>query len=130
VLDGIEAGTLAPLPQPGDGVSLAPKVTIEDAHIRWTEPAFAVDRRIRACTPAPGAWSTFRGERVKLGPVTLAGGANGLGPGEILLGRSAVLVGTGTGAVALGEVRASGRKPMSGDAWGRGVRPTSGEVFE
>src|SRR5256885_5875257 len=52
---------------------MAPKVTVEDAHVRWTEPAFAVDRRIRACTPAPGAWSTFRGERIKLAPVTLTG---------------------------------------------------------
>jgi methionyl-tRNA formyltransferase len=129
VLDGIEDGTLSAVPQPADGVSMAPKVTVEDARVRWTEPAFAVDRRIRACTPAPGAWSTFRGERVKLGPVTLAGGANGLGPGEISVGRSGVLVGTGTGAVALSEVRAAGKKPMPGDAWARGLRPQPGESF-
>jgi methionyl-tRNA formyltransferase len=129
VLDGIEAGTLTAVPQPADGVSLAPKITADDAHVRWAEPAFAVDRRIRACTPAPGAWSTFRGERVKLGPVALAGGANGLAPGEISVGRSGVLVGTGTGAVALGEVRAAGKKPMPGDAWARGVRPEPGELF-
>src|SRR5436190_944162 len=116
VLDGIEAGTLRAVPQPADGVSMAPKVTVEDARVRWDEPAFAVDRRIRACTPAPGAWTTFRGERLKLGPVTLAGGANGLKAGEVSVGRSGVLVGTGTGAVALGEVRAAGKKPMPGDA--------------
>ena len=129
VLDGIEAGTLAAVPQPADGVSMAPKITVEDAHVRWTEPAFGVDRRIRACTPAPGAWSTFRGERIKLGPVTLTGGASGLGPGEISVGRSGVLVGTGTGAVALGEVRAAGKKAMPADAWARGVRPEPGETL-
>jgi methionyl-tRNA formyltransferase len=129
VLDGIEAGTLDAVPQPADGVTMAPKITAVDAEVRWAQPAFAVDRRIRACTPAPGAWSTFRGERVKLGPVTLAGGANGLRPGEIAVGRSGVLVGTGTGAVALGEVRAAGKKPMPGDAWARGVRPEPGESF-
>jgi methionyl-tRNA formyltransferase len=147
VLDGIEAGTLAAVPQPADGVSMAPKITVEDAQVRWTEPAFAVDRRIRACTPAPGAWSTFRGERVKLGPVALtghsgsassdaaqrpgaaAGGAPGLGPGEILVGRNGVLVGTGTGAVALGEVRAAGKKAMPAEAWARGVRPEPGETL-
>jgi methionyl-tRNA formyltransferase len=129
VLDGIEAGTLTAVPQPADGVSMAPKITVEDAHVRWTEPAFAVDRRIRACTPAPGAWSTFRGERVKLGPVTPTGGASGLGPGEISVGRSGVLVGTGTGAVALGEVRAAGKKAMPADAWARGVRPEPGETL-
>jgi methionyl-tRNA formyltransferase len=129
VLDGIEAGTLKAIPQPVDGVTMAPKVTVEDAQVRWAEPAFAVDRRIRACTPAPGAWTTFRGERVKLGPVRPTGGASGLGPGEISVGRSGVLVGTGTGAVALGEVRAAGKKAMPGDAWARGVRPEPGESF-
>jgi methionyl-tRNA formyltransferase len=129
VLDGIEAGTLAAVPQPADGVSPAPKVTVEDARVRWTDPAIAVDRRIRACTPAPGAWSTFRGERVKLGPVRPAGGGSGLKPGEISLGRGGVLVGTGTGAVALGEIKAAGKKPMPGDAWARGVRPEPGETF-
>ncbi len=129
VLDGIEDGTLSAVPQPADGVTMAPKITVDDAQLRWGEPAFAVDRRIRACTPAPGAWCTFRGERVKLGPVTLAGGANGLRAGEISVGRSGVLVGTGTGAVALGEVRAAGKKPMPGDAWARGVRPEPGESF-
>jgi methionyl-tRNA formyltransferase len=129
VLDGIEAGTVTAVPQPVDGVSMAPKVTVEDAQVRWSEPAFAVDRRIRACTPAPGAWTAFRGERVKLGPVRPTGGASGLAPGEISVGRSGVLVGTGTGAVALGEVRAAGKKEMPADAWARGVRPEPGESF-
>jgi len=129
VLDGIEAGALAPVPQPAEGVSLAPKVTVEDVQVRWDEPAFAVDRRIRAGTPAPGAWTTFRGERVKLGPVRPTGGASGLRPGEIAVGRSGVLVGTATGAVALGEVRAAGKKPMPADAWARGTRPEPGESF-
>jgi methionyl-tRNA formyltransferase len=129
VLDGIAAGTLSAVAQPADGVSMAPKITVDDARVRWAEPAFAVDRRIRACTPAPGAWSTFRDERVKLGPVSPTGGAANLGPGEISVGRSGVLVGTGTGAVVLGEVRAAGKKPMPGDAWARGVRPEPGESF-
>jgi methionyl-tRNA formyltransferase len=129
VLDGIELDTLTPVPQPADGVSLAPKVTVEDVQVRWAEPAFAVDRRIRAGTPAPGAWTTFRGERVKLGPVRPVGGASSLAPGEISVGRSGVLVGTGTGAVALGEVRAAGKRAMPADAWARGVRPEPGESF-
>ena len=129
VLDGIEAGVLAAVPQPVEGVSLAPKITVEDVQVRWTEPAFGVDRRIRAGTPAPGAWTTFRGERVKLGPVTPTGGGSSLKPGEIAVGRGGVLVGTGTGAVALGEVRTAGKKPMPADAWARGVRPEPGEAF-
>jgi methionyl-tRNA formyltransferase len=128
VLDAIEAGTAVAVPQPADGVSMAPKVTVADAEVRWADPAFGVDRRIRACTPAPGAWTTFRGERIKLGPVQVAGAA-GLTPGEIAVGRSGVLVGTGTAAVALGEVRAAGKKAMPAVAWARGVRPEPGERF-
>jgi methionyl-tRNA formyltransferase len=136
VLEGIAAGALAPVPQPADGVSLAPKVTVEDAQARWSEPAFAVDRRIRACTPAPGAWSTFRDERVKLGPVRPtrpAGSAvthsPALAPGEILVDRSRVLVGTGTVPVLLSEVRSAGKRPMPAADWARGVRPAPGESF-
>src|SRR2546428_370761 len=59
VLDGIDAGVAEPVPQPAEGVTLAPKFTVADAEVRWGDPAFAVDRRIRACTPAPGAWTTL-----------------------------------------------------------------------
>jgi methionyl-tRNA formyltransferase len=124
-LDGIEAGTLAPKPQPAEGVSIAPKITVEHARVDWSLPAFVVDRRIRACTPSPGAWSTFRGERLKLGPVRpVAGGA---GPGELLVQRDRVLVGTGAGAVQLGELQAQGKRRMAAVDWARGVRPEAGE---
>jgi methionyl-tRNA formyltransferase len=127
VLDGIEDGVLSPVPQAAEGVSLAPKLTVEDVEVRWGEPAFAVDRRIRAGTPAPGAWSTFRGERVKLGPVSVAADAAPLPSGGIAVKRSRVLVGTGTQPVALGEVRAAGKRAMPAVDWARGVRPEPGE---
>jgi methionyl-tRNA formyltransferase len=130
VLDGIEAGALEPVPQPHEGITLAPKVTVEDAAVRWGDPAFAVDRRIRGCTPNPGAWTTFRGERVKLGPVTIVPGGPALAPGELLVERGRVLAGTATDPVALGEVRAAGKKPMAADAWARGVRPAARERLE
>ncbi|WP_018350078.1 methionyl-tRNA formyltransferase [Longispora albida] len=132
VLDGIEAGALRAVPQPADGVTLAPKITVADAEVAWAEPAFAVGRRVRACTPAPGAWTTFRGERVKLGPVSLGTGisldAGVLAPGEIrIVGKNDVHIGTGTTSVLLGEVRAQGKKPMAAGAWARGVRIEAGE---
>ena len=127
VLDAIEAGTARAEPQPADGVSLAPKLTVEDARVRWTEPAFAVDRRIRACTPAPGPWTTFRGERVKLGPVTPVANGPDLKPGELLAEKSRVLAGTATVPVQLGEVRAAGKKAMSASDWARGARVAAGE---
>lgn len=129
VLDAIEAGTARAEPQPADGVSMAPKLTAEDARVRWQEPAFAVDRRIRACTPAPGAWTTFRGDRVKLGPVRPQANAPDLEPGELLVQRGQVLAGTASTAVALGEVRPAGKKAMPATDWARGVRVVADEQF-
>jgi methionyl-tRNA formyltransferase len=129
VLDAIEDGTARAEPQPADGVSLAPKLTVEDARVRWTDPAFAVDRRIRACTPAPGAWTTFRDDRVKLGPVRPVADGPELKPGELLVERSRVLAGTATVPVQLGEVRAAGKKPMPASDWARGARVAAGEVL-
>ncbi|MBO0847694.1 MAG: methionyl-tRNA formyltransferase [Nocardioides sp.] len=126
-LDGIADGSLEERPQPADGVSLAPKVTVDDARVDWTQPAAAVDRQVRACTPAPGAWTTYAGERVKLGPVTPADGA--LPPGEIVAGKNTVVVGTGTGALRLGDVQAVGKRPMPAADWARGLRLSGGEVL-
>ena len=130
VLDAIEAGTARAHPQPADGVTLAPKITIEDARVRWGDPAFAVDRRIRACTPAPGGWTTLRGERLKLGPVRPVANAPGLPPGELVVQRSQVLAGTATTPVILGEVRAAGKKAMPATDWARGLRIQPGEQFQ
>ncbi|MEV4639035.1 methionyl-tRNA formyltransferase [Actinoplanes sp. NPDC049548] len=130
VLDAIEAGTARAHPQPADGVSMAPKITVEDARVRWDDPAFAVDRRIRACTPAPGAWTTLRGERLKLGPVRPVANAAVLKPGELLVERTQVLAGTATTPVILGEVRAAGKKPMSASDWARGLRISPGEQLQ
>ena len=107
-LDGIEDGSLEARPQPAEGVSYAPKITVEDAHVDWSEPAVGVDRRLRACTPAPGAWTTYDGTRVKLGPVTHTD--ERLEPGRLRVAKAEVLVGTATTAVRLGEVKAFGAR--------------------
>ena len=127
-LDGIADGSLEERPQPDDGVSLAPKITVDDARVDWTQPTAAIDRQVRACTPVPGAWTTYAGERLKLGPVTPADGA--LPPGEVMAGKKAVVVGTGTGAVRLGEVQAVGKRPMPAADWARGLRLSGGEVVQ
>lgn len=124
-LDGIEDGSLEAREQPEDGVSFAPKVLVDDARIDWTHPAIGIDRQVRACTPAPGAWSTFEGERIKIAPVTLLD-APALAPGVLEVTKNAVLVGTGTTPVRLGEVKAFGKKQMQAADWARGVRLESG----
>jgi methionyl-tRNA formyltransferase len=122
-LDGLEDGTIEARPQQTDGVSLAPKVTVEEAEVDWRLPALAVDRMVRACTPAPGAWTTYSGERVKLGPVRPDPEGPELAPGRLAVGKSAVHVGTATQPVRLGDVKGLGRRQMPAADWARGVRP-------
>ncbi len=124
-LDGIEDGTAAPVTQPADGISLAPKISVEDAHVDWSTPAFAIDRRIRGCTPEPGAWTTLDGQRLGLGPVTPADpdpDRAPLHPGVLRIGRRDVLVGTGSTPIRLGTVRPAGRREMQATDWARGQR--------
>jgi methionyl-tRNA formyltransferase len=125
-MDGIEDGTLVARPQPAEGITVAPKITVEDAAVDWTAPALRVDRLVRACTPAPGAWTLIGGERLKLGPVRPAPDRTGLAPGELAVSKNAVHVGTGSHAVELGEVQAVGKKRMPAAAWARGVRLEDG----
>ncbi len=124
-MDGIESGELVPRPQPADGITLAPKITSEDARVRWDQPAPAVSRQIRACTPAPGAWTQLNGARIKVWP--FAGAAaddhDGTpGPGELRVHGSRVLVGTATAPVPLGDVQPPGKRRMPAADWARGLR--------
>jgi methionyl-tRNA formyltransferase len=129
-MDGIADGTLRARPQPVDGVSHAPKVTTGDARVDWAAAPRSVDRLVRSVTPAPGAWTTFRGGRLGLGPL---GGAVGevpvLKPGELHVEKRRVLVGTAGGPLALGEVRPVGRRAMPAPDWARGVRIEPGELL-
>ena len=147
-MDALADGSLHAVPQRAEGVSLAPKLSTDEARVRWSLPAHVVDRHVRGCTPAPGAWSTFRGERLKLGPVRIRvprgepGGPGGpsrvmaardavvLAPGELHVSKSAVLVGTGSAPVELGEVGPTGRTPMPAADWARGIRIAPGERLD
>ncbi len=133
-LDGIESGELVARPQGGEGISLAPKIEVADARVPWSTPALAVDRLVRGCTPAPGAWTTFRGDRVRLEPVTVVDAAGAalaeatdLRPGQLHVTKQAVLVGTATTPVRLGTVRPQGKKAMPAADWARGARIDAGE---
>ena len=124
-MDGIASGDLEPQEQPAEGVSHAAKITVDDARVDLGDPALAVDRLIRGCTPTPGAWTTFRGERLKLAPVTITD--EQLPAGTIEARKREVLVGTADRAVRLGEVTPLGKKAMAAADWARGVRIEPGE---
>lgn len=128
-LDGIGNRSLTPTPQPADGVTLAPKITVEDARVDWTRPAEEIDRLVRGCAPAPGAWTTFRGDRFKVNsgnPLPDHAGA----PGELTVTKRSVTVAAGNGTgLELGQVQAQGKKPMLAADWARGVTFSPGEAL-
>ena len=128
-MDGIEDGRLEARPQPAEGVSLAPKITVPDARVDWLAPALGVDRLVRGCTPAPGAWTLHHGARLKLAPVAPRPERAdlGLAPGEIAVGKNSVHVGTGSHPVELTRVQAQGKRLMRAADWARGVRLADGE---
>jgi methionyl-tRNA formyltransferase len=125
-MDALDQGIMAAARQPADGVSLAPKITVEDAEVDWSQPAVRVDRQVRACTPAPGAWTTIAGDRIKLGPVSMLAEDTSLAPGELGIDKNRVRVGTASHAVVLGEVQAQGKRAMAAADWARGTRPEPG----
>lgn len=127
-LDAIESGAASPVAQVGDA-TLAPKITVDDARVRWLTPAIAIDRQVRACTPDPGAWTTIGEDRLGLGPVRPVPDEPGLAPGALRVGKREVLVGTATVPVRLGLVRPAGKREMPAADWARGVRLTDEEVL-
>jgi methionyl-tRNA formyltransferase len=127
-LDAIESGHAHAVAQVGEP-SLAPKLTVDDARVRWDTPAAAVDRQVRACTPAPAAWSSCRGDRVRIAPVAVVGDAPALGPGRLAVRKNEVLVGTATVPVRLGLVQPAGKREMPAADWARGARLTDEDVL-
>jgi methionyl-tRNA formyltransferase len=121
-MDGICDGSLAAVPQPAEGITIAPKVTVEQARVRWELAAHIVERLIRAVTPSPGAWTMIGDARLKLGPVRVDDERKALPRGSIHVNRSGVRIGTGSDPVLLGWVQPPGKRPMNAADWARGAR--------
>lgn len=121
----LDQGGVTARPQEGEP-TFAPTIKTFEGQIDWTLPAVAIDRQIRAHTPAPGAWTMLEEGRLKLGPVSLAPDGPKLVPGEIANG----LVGTGSHPVRLGWIAPAGRRAMDARDWLRGARLAEGTRFE
>ena len=128
-LNGIESQSIVATPQPLDGISVAPKLSTSDAFINFRHPALALHRQIRACTPAPGAWSTIGQNRIKLLPTQMRADVTDLAAGHVRVTKTCVLVGTGSHALQLGLVQPSGKKVMPATDWARGIRLQDGPLF-
>lgn len=126
-MDGLESGEMVPQPQQGEP-TYASKITTEDARIRWSEPDFAVDRHVRAHTPAPGAWTMLGDDRMKIGKITplhteaeVLNEIPELSPGQVHITKKAVYVGTATTPVRVDQLQPVGKKMMNAADWGRGL---------
>jgi methionyl-tRNA formyltransferase len=122
VVDSIAGGTAHAIPQEGEP-TLAPKLTLDDGRIRWTDDRAAVLARIRGVTPEPGAHTALGDARLK---ILEAGEAEAsvarLAPGEIGLAGRAVVAGTGSDPIVLERVQPAGKGAMSAPDWWRGLR--------
>jgi methionyl-tRNA formyltransferase len=127
-MDALESGIIEATPQSVDGVTHAPRIEVDDARIDWSVSAQDIDRLVRAMSPAPGAWTTLRGERIKIGEVEVLD-RDALAPGQIRAMRTAVEVGTATHDIAMVQVQAPGKRSMPAADWARGMRLDTGERF-
>ncbi|MCC2592953.1 methionyl-tRNA formyltransferase [Tessaracoccus sp. OS52] len=118
-LDAMAAGE-QPTPQANVGVTVAPKVTVEEARLDFTRPARELRNLVMGCSPDPGSWCELDGERFKVYRATVAEDDVALKPGELLLLKNRVLAGTGLGVLELQEVQAAGKRRMNAADWARG----------
>ncbi|MDK1361098.1 methionyl-tRNA formyltransferase [Arthrobacter sp. zg-Y1219] len=131
-LSAIDAGAAHAVPQSGD-VTLAPKLTIDDARVDWHQPALAIRRRINGVTPEPGAWTTWDGARFKIGSAALRPDITDLAPGQVRFTggtQASAVVGTGSVGLELVQVQPAGKKMMPGADWARGLANREDVVFE
>ncbi|MEO8908187.1 MAG: methionyl-tRNA formyltransferase [Microbacteriaceae bacterium] len=119
VVSGLEDGTAHATQQVGEPTTAA-KLSLEDARVRWAEPAADVYNRIRAVTPEPGAFTHIDGQRFKLRVVRMATADGALPPGQVAQVDSRILIGTATGPLELLEVQPAGKRPMPAADWWRG----------
>ncbi len=117
-LEAMDAGDV-PTPQPLEGITVAPKVTVEAARIDWSAPAGEVRNLVMGCSPDPGAWCELDGERFKVFRVRVADEPEPGEPGRLRTTKRQVFVATGTGEVELLEVQPAGKRRMTAIDWAR-----------
>lgn len=129
-LDMLTSGSAVAVPQSTMDVSYAPRITTDDARIDWTQPVDVVDRWIRACTPAPGAWSLVEGNRVRVGSPSGVIHDSAAVPAALVTKKHRVLVGAQGGYLELGSVQPMGKKSMPAPDWVRGFRDSIPDGFD
>jgi methionyl-tRNA formyltransferase len=115
------AGKMVRKPQDIKQVTLAPKLEPREGELDLARPAEELVRRARAYTPDPGAFVTFRGQRIGVLRTAVAGG-RGTDHGALEIRGGTPHVAAGAGWLRLDEVKPAGKRAMSGAEWARGLR--------
>jgi methionyl-tRNA formyltransferase len=125
-LDGMESGSLKPIPQDHAQATYAPKLSKEDGVIIWRRSANALAHLIRGVTPWPGAVTAHQGKPLRVWraiPMAMAGTGT---PGRVAtIDKLGIWVETGDGALLLVEVQPANGRRMAAAAYarGHGLRP-------
>jgi len=130
VLDVITAikANEAPVIQSVDGASRADKLSKDEGRIDWQDASLNIERKIRAFYPAPGAWTTFREEVLKIESADVSDEKTGQ-PGEILLVGKELFVSTSEGSLQILKVKPAGKASMGAISWINGARIEQHERF-
>lgn len=124
-LHGLLRGSIRPCSQGDVYATYAKRIKKEHGRIDWTQAAVDIDRRIRAMTPWPSAYTSLGGRRLIIERAVPADAAETGAPGEIV-STEPLLIATGRGAVELVQVKVEGKKSMSAKAFGVGYRVSAG----
>jgi methionyl-tRNA formyltransferase len=119
-LNDILAGRLVPEPQNESAATYAPMIKKEDGELDWQEAAMALERRVRAMTPWPGAYTWWQGERLRIIAAEARVAGTGAPPGTASSIDGAIVVSAGAGALRLLQLQPAGGRVMDADAFVRG----------
>lgn len=130
VLAAIEQGTLAPHPQPDDGVSYAPKLSKDLGPVDWQQSATTVHNRVRGLVPWPGATARFGDADVKLWRTAVRGHAHAAAPGTVTaMTPEGLWVACGAGQLLIHELQPANRRRMAASDFAQGYRVQQGQRF-
>ncbi len=125
----IESGS-SPLEQNREDVTYAPKISKEEARISWDVDSLQVDRHIRAFTPEPGAWTTWRNTSLRIDRARPFTSDADLAPATLSIeGENIFVACANATSIVLEEVTPAGKKSMSAKSWANGARIAEGEKF-